>query len=218
MTVAKYTPEERLKIRQKWGKINGTNQKFSPERRAKISLCSKKFQAEMTQEQRDRISNLHSESAKKQMKDPCARANISEHRKKFWKDRGYKPICEMTDEMKKKISDAQTGRPKEWVKDKDKLTQFRLAHANRWFLISPRGVSYDFEGLPMFVESHPDLFSEYQREKTSKANIPRACHTMTFLSPKRSRVAKVSQGWVWDYDAEMAAFKSNENNYNRVAG
>lgn len=214
MTARKYTPDERKKIQIEQGKRLAAywkTHRWSPEKIEAMRAAGKEFQKNMPLHERKRISEIQSASTKLQMQSPEARSHISKCRKKFWAYRNYKPVYEMTQEIRDKISAAQIGKKKEWLCDPERLLAFRKKNAKRWFLISPRGQRFEFVGLKLFIENNPSLFTPHQLELSGKQNLPRAMYTMQFLSPTRSRVAKQALGWIWDYEAEMKVFSSCQN-------
>jgi len=213
MTKRKYTQEElkirRIEIGKKLGQWRRDNP-HSKEEKEGIGKRSKAFHASLSDEDKLRRSKLHSESAKKQMLDPAARKNISNHMKTRMANRGGKKVYEMTDEIREKIASKQRGIKKKYMLNPDALLSWRENHTRKWFLISPRGIHYEFDGLQLFIEQHRELFSEHDLFRYEKSNTFRICSSLFGLSPRRKKVTLVSHGWQWDLEAELAHFKKTQ--------
>ena len=128
----KLPPEEkarRAKIanekRRAWAKAHPR----TAEQRAAQSKRTKEAWAAMSPEKKAELSEKHRKAAIKQMADPKARARISEAIKEVHKREGYRNRFKRTEEYKRKISEAQKGKSKQWMKDPVKLAAAKVKYA-----------------------------------------------------------------------------------------
>ena len=123
MTMRKYTDEELRAVRKRrGGELVAWRKKhpLSPEQRAAKSATMRRRWATMTDDVRERTCAKMSASAKALMADPERRRRVSEASRQAWRDSGYGARYEMTEEIRRKISDAQKGKRPEWTKDTKK--------------------------------------------------------------------------------------------------
>jgi len=102
----------------------------SLEERQRRSEALRQRWANMSVEERARRSEIARESALRQMADPAARALSAATAKATWKKRGYKPLAEMTPEIREKIRAKLKGTRRAYMSDPEKMAEIAQKHSD----------------------------------------------------------------------------------------
>lgn len=87
--------------------------------------------------------------------------------------------------------------------------------AKQWFIISPRGQRFQFTNLQHFIRTNNKLFSSEQlKQACSNRDTTRAADCIRRLNPSCKRPVGNAAGWIWDHEAELAAFRNGNHSRN----
>ena len=119
MTQPKHTPEERVAIAKTNGvKLAGWRRlhPMTDAERSERAELSRQVWANMSDKTRRELSKKQSAHAKIQMSDPAAREKAAEYAREGWEKSHHKARFAMTDDIARKISEAQIGKPGSFTK------------------------------------------------------------------------------------------------------